>query len=158
MADERRIGAIDWRAATDEDDAVRKAPKHVLRLVRSMNLDDVTVLEGKIRHRGEGAVTHDEHVAARQLEETLDIGDIFAAAIALPRQTAAEAELAAEADGDDGADIGDLHDDLPHVFNVSGRQVKRFKRRESATRRELIRNEARSLSPRRRPGGGCAAG
>jgi hypothetical protein len=47
---------------------------------------------------------------ARQLEEPLNIGDLFAAAIALPRQTAAEAELAAETDGDDGADIGDLHE------------------------------------------------
>ena len=46
------------------------------------------------------------------LEETLDISDIFAAAIALPRQTAAKAELAAEADGDDGADIGDFHENL----------------------------------------------
>ena len=44
-------------------------------------------------------------MAARQLEEPLNIGDKFAAAVALPRQTAAEAELAAEADGDDGADI-----------------------------------------------------
>ena len=49
-------------------------------------------------------MAHDDHVAARELEETLDISDIFAAAIALPRQTAAEAELAAEADGNDGAD------------------------------------------------------
>jgi hypothetical protein len=40
-------------------------------------------------------VAHDDDVAARELEETLDISDIFAAAIALPRQTAAEAELAA---------------------------------------------------------------
>ena len=61
-------------------------------------------------------MAHDEHVAARQLEETLDIGDIFAAAIALPRQTAAEAELAAEADGYDGADVGDLHEELPPRF------------------------------------------
>jgi hypothetical protein len=72
-----------------------------------MNLDDLAVLEGKVWHRGEGAVAH--HVAARQLEETLDIGEIFAAAIALPRQTAAETELAVEADGDNGADVGDLH-------------------------------------------------
>ena len=73
-----------------------------------MNLQDIAVIEGKFRHRGEGAVAHDDHVAARELEETLDISDIFAAAIALPRQTAAKAELAAEADGDDGADIGDF--------------------------------------------------
>jgi hypothetical protein len=58
-------------------------------------------------------VAHDNYVAARELEETLDISDIFAAAIALPRQTAAEAELAAEADGDDGADIGDFREYLP---------------------------------------------
>jgi hypothetical protein len=57
-------------------------------------------------------VAHDEHVAARQLEEPLNIRDIFAASIALPRQTAPEAELAAEADGDDSADIGDLDGDL----------------------------------------------
>ena len=57
-------------------------------------------------------------MAARQLEEPLNIGDLFAAAIALPRQTAAEAELAAEADGDDGADIGDLHEDL-RAFSAS---------------------------------------
>jgi hypothetical protein len=64
-------------------------------------------------------VAHDDHVAARELEETLDISDIFAAAIALPRQTAAEAELAAEADGDDGADIGDLPENLPLVLLAS---------------------------------------
>ena len=46
-------------------------------------------------------------------KKPLDISDIFAAAIALPRQTAAEAELAAEADGDDGADIGNFHENLP---------------------------------------------
>jgi hypothetical protein len=50
-----------------------------------MNLDDVAVLEGKVRHRAECATAHDEHLAARQVEETLDIGDIFAVAIALPR-------------------------------------------------------------------------
>ena len=59
------------------------------------------------------------HVAARELEETLDISDIFAAAIALPRQTAAEAELAAEADGDDGADIGDFHENLAPALLAS---------------------------------------
>jgi hypothetical protein len=58
-------------------------------------------------------------VAARELEETLDISDIFAAAIALPRQTAAEAELAAEANGDDGADIGDFHENLPLALLAS---------------------------------------
>jgi hypothetical protein len=105
MADERRIGGIDGRSAADEDDAARKARQHFLRPVGSMNLQDIAVLEGKVRHRGEGALAHDDHVAAREFEETLDISDIFAAAIALPRQTAAKAELAAEADGDDGADI-----------------------------------------------------
>ena len=50
------------------------------------------------------------------VEETLDIGDIFPAAIALARQTAAETELAVEADGDDGADVGDLHEELPPRF------------------------------------------
>jgi hypothetical protein len=63
-----------------------------------MNLDDVAVLEGKVWHRGKGTVAHDEHMPARQLEEPLNIGDLFAAAIALPRQTAAEAELAAVRD------------------------------------------------------------
>src|SRR5215831_11005488 len=80
-----------------------------------MNLQDIAVLEGKVRHRGEGAVAHDDHVAARELEKTLDISDIFAAAIALPRQTAAEAKLAAEADGNDGADIGEFHENLPNT-------------------------------------------
>jgi hypothetical protein len=55
-------------------------------------------------------------VAARELEETLDISDIFAAAIALLRQTAAEAELAAETDGDDGADICDFHENSKASF------------------------------------------
>jgi hypothetical protein len=85
------------RTAADEYDAAREARQHVLRPVGGMNLNDVAVFEGKARHRGEGAVAHDEDVAARQLD---DIGDIFAAPIALLRQTAAEAELAAEADGD----------------------------------------------------------
>ena len=83
---------------------------------RRHELDDVAVLEGKVRYGDEGAVTHDENMPARQLEETLDIGDVFAAAIALPRQTAAEAELTAATDGNDGADVGDLHDDLPPRF------------------------------------------
>ncbi len=40
----------------------------------------------------------------------LDISDIFAVAMALPRQTAAEAELATEPDGDNGADACDFHE------------------------------------------------
>src|SRR6185312_4112771 len=99
MADEGRIGGIDGRAAADENKPVRKTRQYVSRPVGGMNLDDVAVLEGKVRYGGERAVTHDEHVTARQLEETLDIGDIFAAAIALPGQTAAEAELTAATDG-----------------------------------------------------------
>src|ERR1700720_1312351 len=98
MADEGRIGGIDGRSAADEDDAARKARQHFLRPVGSMNLQDIAVLEGKVRHRGEGAVAHDDHVAAREFEETLDISDVFAAAIALPRPTAAEAELPAESE------------------------------------------------------------
>jgi hypothetical protein len=47
------------------------------------------------------------------LRISLAASDIFAAAIALPRQTAAEAELATEADGDHGADIGNFHETLP---------------------------------------------
>src|SRR6516165_11619513 len=97
-----------------------------------MNLKDIAVLEGKVRHRGEGAVAHDDHVAAREREETLDISDIFAAAIALPRQTAAEAELAAEADGDDGADIGNFHENLPPALLASQKQS--FRRIESQCR------------------------
>src|SRR5215469_5535958 len=42
----------------------------------------------------------------------LDIGDIFTAAITLPGQTPAETELAAEANGYNGADIGELHVNL----------------------------------------------
>lgn len=64
-------------------------------------------------------MAHDEYVAARQLEETLDIGDIFAAAIAFPRQTAAEPELAAEADGDDGANVREF----PSVHGISRDKV-----------------------------------
>src|SRR5262249_4473699 len=90
-----------------------------------MNLQDIAVLEGKVRHRGEGAVAHDDHVTARELEETLDISDIFAAAIALPRQTAAEAELAAEADGDDGADIRGFHEILPPALLASQKHHSR---------------------------------
>ena len=116
MPDERRIGGIDGRASADENDSARKARQHILWRIGAVNFDDVAVLKGKVWESGEGAVAHDEYVAAGQIEETLDVGDIFAAAIALPRQTAAEAELAAEADGDDGADIGDLHDDLPPCF------------------------------------------
>ena len=88
VTDKRRIGGIDWRAATDEDDAGWKAGQHLLGLVRRMNLDDVAVLEGKVWHRGKGAVAHDEHVAAREFEETLDISDIFAA-VCLGRAIAA---------------------------------------------------------------------
>jgi hypothetical protein len=119
MADEGRIGGIDGRAAADENVPVRKTRQHISRPVGGMNLDDVAVLEGEARYGGERAVTHDEHVPARQLEETLDIGDIFAAAIALPRQTAAEAELTAATDGNDCADFGDLHEDPRHAFSVS---------------------------------------
>jgi hypothetical protein len=126
MADEGRISGIDGRAAADENDAARKARQHVSRPVGGMNFDDVPVLEGKVRYGGEGAVTHDEHVPARQLEETLDIGHIFAAAIALPRQTAAEAELTAETDGDDGMDAGDLHDGLLPVPLATQAKYQRF--------------------------------
>ena len=85
MADGRRVGSVVWGAATDEDNAARKARRHVLRPVGGLNLDDVAVLAGKVRHRAACATAHDEHLAARQVEETLDIGDIFAVAIALPR-------------------------------------------------------------------------
>lgn len=63
-------------------------------------------------------MAHDEYVAARQLEETLHISDIFAATIALPRQAAAESELTAEADGDDGADVGEF----PSLHEISRAQ------------------------------------
>ena len=46
-----------------------------------------------------------KHMAARQIEEALDIGNEFAAAIAFPRQPAMKAELAAKADGDDGTHV-----------------------------------------------------
>jgi hypothetical protein len=75
MAEGRRVGSVVWGAATDEDNAARKARRHVLRPVGGMNLDDVAVLKGKVRHRAECATAHDEHLAARQVEETLDIGD-----------------------------------------------------------------------------------
>ena len=101
-----------------------------------MNLQDIAILESKFRHRGEGAVAHDDHVAARELEEPLDIGEIFAAAVALSRQTAGEAELAAEADGDDGADIGDFHENLPaSASSVSSRAGKASRRRIKGARK-----------------------
>jgi hypothetical protein len=56
-----------------------------------------------------------DHAAGLFPGPSLDIGDIFAAAIAFPRQTAAEPELAAEADGDDGANVGEL----PSVHGIS---------------------------------------
>ena len=43
-----------------------------------MDFDDVAIVEGEFRHGNEGAVAHDQHVPARQLEEALDIGDEFA--------------------------------------------------------------------------------
>lgn len=122
MPDERRIGGIDGRAAADENDAARKARQHVLWGVGAMNFDDVAVVEGKVWQCGEGAVAHNEYVAACQLEETLDIGDIFAAAIAFPRQTAAEPELAAEADGDDGANVCEF----PSVHGIPRDKVVRI--------------------------------
>jgi hypothetical protein len=93
------------------------------------------VSEGKVWHRAESAVAHDEHVAARQLKEPLNIGDILAAATALPRQTAAKAELAAKADGDDGADIGDLHQD-PGVFSVSSGWIVAARKAPVSTHRQ----------------------
>src|SRR5690242_2518603 len=86
-----------------------------------MNLQDIAVLESKIRHGSERAVAHDDDVAPREFEEALDIGDIFAAAMALPRQAAAQAELAAKADGDDSADICDFHQTLPHKLSYRER-------------------------------------
>src|SRR5262245_53784549 len=119
MADERRIGGVDGRPAAEEDDAARKARQHVLRRVGSMYLEAIAVLQSKVGHRAEGAVPHVDDVAARELEETLDISDIFAAAIELPRQMAVEAELAAEPHGDDGADISDFHQNPPRAFLAS---------------------------------------
>jgi hypothetical protein len=45
---------------------------------------------------------------------------------ALPRRTAVEAELAAEADGDDGADIGDFHENLPPALSISKAPFRRI--------------------------------
>ena len=58
-----------------------------------MNLQDIAVLEGKVRHRGEGAVAHVDHVSARELEETLDISNIFAAAITPPKADGREGRI-----------------------------------------------------------------
>jgi hypothetical protein len=81
-----------------------------------MNLDDLTIFKGKVRHRDEGAVAHDEHVTARQFEKTLNIGDVFAAAISLPRQTAAQAELAPKPNRDNRPNIVALNENLPPSF------------------------------------------
>src|SRR5579863_1216512 len=108
MPDERGIGGIDGRAAADEDHAPRKAREHVFGSLSRMDFDNVAIFEGKGRDRNIGLMAHDEHMAARQLEKTLHIGDEFAPAVAFPGQFAVETELATEADGNNGANVGDL--------------------------------------------------
>jgi hypothetical protein len=72
-----------------------------------MNLQDIAVLAltGELLFSGASAVN---------------------ARCALPRRTAVEAELAAEADGDDGADIGDFHENLPPALSISKASFRRI--------------------------------
>src|SRR5947209_3815964 len=106
VPDQRCIGGINPRPATDDDHAVLVFVDHILRPHRRANLDDRAVLEGKSRNRRIGAWADQQHMAARQLEEARDIGDIFRLAIAFPGQMPVEAELAALPNGANDTNIG----------------------------------------------------
>src|SRR5947209_5427707 len=106
VPDQRRVSRIDGRTAADDDHAIPILIDHILRPHRRADFYDRAVLEGKSRNRRIGAWPDQQHMAARQLEEARDIGDIFRLAIAFPGQMPVEAELAALANGANDANIG----------------------------------------------------
>src|SRR5438309_9904371 len=66
VPDQRCIGGINPRPATDDDDAIPILIDHILRPHRRANLDDRAVLESEGRDRGIGARADKQHMAARQ--------------------------------------------------------------------------------------------
>src|SRR5262249_16764501 len=105
MADERGVGGPHRRPSADIDQAVGIAGNHVGGPLAGAYLDDGAVLAGKSRDGAEGPRPEQDDVAARQLEETLDVGDVFRALGALPRHDPVEAELTAATDGAHGTDV-----------------------------------------------------
>src|SRR6478672_952590 len=106
MADEWSIGGPDRRSSTDVDHAVGIAGNHVWRLLARAYRDDGAVLVGKSRDGTIGSGPEQDDVAARQLEETMDVRGVFRAFRAFPRHAPVQAELTAPPDGAHGPYIG----------------------------------------------------
>src|SRR5262245_6672015 len=99
MTDEWGVGGPDRRSSTDVDHSVGIAGNHVCRLLSGAYLDDGAVLEGKSRDGAIGPGAEQDHVAPRQLEETLDVRCVFRALRAFPRHAPVQTELTAPTDG-----------------------------------------------------------
>src|SRR5262245_39668826 len=99
MADERGVGGPDRGASADIDHAVGIAGNHVCRLLAGAYRHDGAVRMGKSRDGSIGCGAEQDDVAARQLEETLDVRGVFRALRAFPRHAPVEAELTAPTDG-----------------------------------------------------------
>src|SRR5499426_4170129 len=105
MADERGVGGPDRGASADVDHAVGIAGNHVCRLLAGAYRHDGAVRVGKSRDGVIGCGTEQDDVAARQLEETLDVRGVFRVLRAFPRHAPVEAELTAPTDGAHGTNI-----------------------------------------------------
>src|SRR5262245_27253540 len=105
MADERGVGGPDRGASADIDHAVGIAGNHVCRLLAGAYRHDGAVRMGKSRDGSIGCGAEQDDVAARQLEETLDVRGVFRALRAFPRHAPVEAELTAPTDGAHGTYI-----------------------------------------------------
>src|SRR5262249_50051705 len=82
--------------------AVGIAGEHVGRPLAGAYLDHGAVRAGKGWNRAIGTRPEQDDVAARQLEEALDVGGVFGALGAFPRHQPVEAELTAPTDGAHG--------------------------------------------------------
>jgi hypothetical protein len=84
MTDEWGVGGPDRRSSTDVNHAVGVAGNHVCRLLARAHRDDGAVLVGKSRDGAIGPGPEQDDVAARQLEETLDVRGVFRGPSRLP--------------------------------------------------------------------------
>src|SRR3954447_22292449 len=84
----------------------RDSGNHVCRLLARAYRDDGAVLVGKSRDGTIGSGPEQDDVAARQLEETMDVRSVFRALRAVPRHAPVQAELTAPPDGAHGPYIG----------------------------------------------------
>ena len=84
MADEGGISGPDRRSSTDVDHAVGIAGNHVCRLLVRAYRDDGAIFVGKSRDGAIGLGPEQDDLAARQLEETMDVRGVFQGPSRLP--------------------------------------------------------------------------